>query len=128
MSQSPSDLCLLFLDRLGARDLCKARELISPDFRMNFPGGQEFTRFEDLLDWAAPRYRSIAKSIDRVEEAPVGEAVSVYLSGTLFGERPDGTPFEGIRFIDRFEVQEGLIRSQDVWNDLAESVLVPPAG
>jgi hypothetical protein len=32
----------------------------------------------------------------------------------------DGTAFSGIRFIDRFEVAGGLIRRQDVWNDLAE--------
>ena len=36
------------------------------------------------------------------------------------GIMPDGTPFEGIRFIDRFEVTEGLLTRQDVWNDIAE--------
>lgn len=124
MSQSPSDLCLLFLDRLGARDLDKASELVTPDFRMTFPGGQEFTRFEDLMDWAAPRYQSIAKKIDRVEETPLGDMAAVYISGSLYGERPDGTSFEGIRFIDRFQVQGNAIQSQEVWNDLAECGLV----
>ncbi len=28
--------------------------------------------------------------------------------------------FEGIRFIDRFEVTAGKITRQDVWNDIAE--------
>jgi len=32
----------------------------------------------------------------------------------------DGRPFEGIRFIDRFEIQDGLIVKQDVWNDMGE--------
>jgi len=30
-------------------------------------------------------------------------------------------PFEGIRFIDRFESRGGRFTRQDVWNDLAES-------
>jgi len=30
-------------------------------------------------------------------------------------------PFEGVRFVDRFEVAGGLLTRQDVWNDLAES-------
>jgi hypothetical protein len=44
----------------------------------------------------------------------------VYIKGTLSGEWPDGTPFEGIRFIDRFEIKGGKLISQEVWNDIAE--------
>ena len=43
-----------------------------------------------------------------------------YVLGTLFGEWLDGTAFEGIRFIDRFQLSEGLIVRQDVWNDMGE--------
>ena len=45
---------------------------------------------------------------------------SSYTRGTLAGEWPDGTAFSGIRFIDRFEVTDGKITQQDVWNDIAE--------
>ena len=121
----PAELCLDFLAKMEARDLDGAKELIGSDFRMTFPGPKSFTSFDDLLAWAAPRYRKIAKKIDRIEEAPLGETVAVYISGTLFGERPDGTPFEGIRFIDRFDVRWGLIETQDVWNDMGESGLSP---
>jgi phenylpyruvate tautomerase PptA (4-oxalocrotonate tautomerase family) len=117
----PAELCLDFLDRLGARDLSGAQALIAQDFRMVFPGGQTFTEFGALLDWAAPRYRKIAKTIDRVEEAPLGECVAVYISGTLNGERPDGSAFSDVRFVDRFSVRAEMIETQDVWNDLAES-------
>jgi hypothetical protein len=44
----------------------------------------------------------------------------VYCHGTLQGQWPDGSAFEGIRFIDRFLVQAGRLVRQDVWNDLAE--------
>ncbi len=37
------------------------------------------------------------------------------------GRWPDGRPFEGVRFMDRFEVAGGLVRRQEVWNDLAEA-------
>jgi hypothetical protein len=33
---------------------------------------------------------------------------------------PDGTPFEGIRFIDRFTIRDGKLADQLVWNDIAE--------
>lgn len=117
----PAELCVAFLDALGARDLDRARTMIAEGFEMVFPGPVRFTEFSDLMDWAAPRYRTIGKRIERVDEAPMGETVAVYVSGTLFGEKPDGTPFEGIRFIDRFETRSGTITRQEVWNDLAEA-------
>jgi len=43
----------------------------------------------------------------------------VYNYGDLRGEWADGTPFSGIRYIDRFVVRDGRIVDQKVWNDLA---------
>jgi hypothetical protein len=40
--------------------------------------------------------------------------------GVLHGQWPDGAEFDGIRFIDRFLVVDGLLARQEVWNDLAE--------
>jgi len=118
---SPSETCRHFLDALGARDVDRARRMTSDDFTMIFPGPVRFTDFSDLIEWAKPRYRSIAKEIDRIEECAIGEAAIVYVSGRLNGERPDGAPFTHIRFIDRFELRAGLIVRQDVWNDLSEA-------
>jgi len=118
---APARLCLDFLEAQGSRDLERARSKCAPGFRMVFPGGHVFTEFTELIAWAAPRYRSVAKTIERVEEAPLGETVSVYITGTLHGEWLDGTEFSGIRFVDRFEVRAGRIASQKVWNDMAGS-------
>jgi hypothetical protein len=52
-----------------------------------------------------------------------GETV-VYSLGTLYGEWPDGTPFEGNRYVDRYVVRAGMITHLDVWNDSAEWMLV----
>ncbi len=121
----PAEVCLAFLAAVGRRDLDAAAAMAGENFGMAFPGGARFTGLRELLDRAAPRYRRIAKTIERVEEAPLGTRVAVYVSGTLSGEWPDGAAFAGIRFIDRFEVERGLIRCQEVWNDLAESAGTP---
>ena len=44
----------------------------------------------------------------------------IYCFGTLYGELLDGTPYSGIRFIDRFTVRDGKLVDQMVWNDMAE--------
>ena len=113
-----AEIALDLLDAQGAREADRVAALTEEGFAMTFPGGARFTDLEALGDWAATRYRRIAKSIERVEEAPLGETVAVYVSGTLHGEWPDGTAFEGIRFVDRFEISGGRALSQEVWNDL----------
>ena len=77
---------------------------------------------QELIEWAAPRYRYVAKTYEGFDamQGP-GDAAIVYCRGTLSGEWPDGTAFEGIRFIDRFEIVDDLITRQDVWNDIAET-------
>lgn len=117
-----AEICLDFLAALERRDLPGARAFLAPGFVMTFPGGARFTTLEELLVWAATRYRHVAKTIERVEEVPGPGAVAVHVAGTLAGTWPDGAAFAGIRFADRFEVADGLIRSQEVWNDLAEAM------
>ena len=50
----------------------------------------------------------------------------VYSNGTLYGQWPDGRTFAGNRYLDRYEVRDGLITRMDVWNDSAEWILEPP--
>jgi hypothetical protein len=111
-----------FLDAMAARDLASARAMLAPGFAMTFPGGARFATLEELVAWAKPRYRWVKKKYERFDEAPgaAGETI-VYCYGTLYGEWPDGAPFEGIRFIDRFAIAGGKLVDQLVWNDLAES-------
>jgi len=62
----------------------------------------------------------VRKTIDSVHESSDEDHTTVYCSGTLAGEWPDGADFSGVRFIDRFSVRNGKLTRQDVWNDLAE--------
>ena len=112
----PAETALAFLGRLAEGEVDQAAALLAPDVRMIFPGGVEFRVLAELFAWSKPRYRRIAKVIARTDTA--GNAV--YVSGTLEGEWPDGEVFSGIRFIDRFEIENGLIQRQEVWNDMAE--------
>jgi ketosteroid isomerase-like protein len=117
-----------FLAALEARDLEAAERHLHPDVEMVFPGGAVFHRLEDLVVWARPRYRDVAKRVERIDVAtgPAGEVA--FAQGTLHGHWPDGAPFDGIRFADWFEFDGGLIRRQRVWNDLAETLSKTRAG
>ncbi len=116
----PEEVAQAFLKALEARDLDAARAMTAPGFFMIFPGGARFTDFAELLAWAAPRYRRVAKRFDIIDSAETSAGTRVTIEGTLHGEWPDGTPFDGIRFIDRFLIKDGLIAEQHVWNDLGE--------
>lgn len=110
-----------FLDHMQVRDLAAAGALLAPGFTMAFPDSAPMTRLEELVAWARMRYRHIAKDYERIEQCWGDGHTVVYCSGTLRGAWPDGSAFEGVRFIDRFELADGLIRRQDVWNDLADA-------
>ncbi len=113
---TPEETVRAFIAALEARDLQAAKTLLHSEVEMVFPGGATFHRLEQLIDWARPRYRRVAKQIERIDVA--GE--TAFAHGTLHGQWPDGTAFGGIRFGDWFEFEDGLIRRQKVWNDLAE--------
>lgn len=115
------DIVRAYLDTMEARDLPRAKRFLAPDFAMTFPGNRRFASLEAMVEWARSRYRSIKKRYDRFDMAQGSTGTHVYCFGTLHGEWPDGTPFEGIRFIDRFTVRAGKLVDQMVWNDLGEA-------
>ena len=122
----PAALVGDYLAAMEARDLARAQAMLGDGFVMQFPGVAPMTALQELIDWARPRYRFVRKTYDGYDAMQsAGEAAVVYCRGTLSGEWPDGTPFEGIRFIDRFEVTDGRITRQDVWNDIAETRAKP---
>jgi hypothetical protein len=112
----------LFLETMQQRDLVRARQFLAPEFEMVFPGNVRMQSLEDLVAWGGTRYQTIGKTYERFDEVQLGELSIVYCFGSLSGVWLNGSPFEGIRFIDRFEIRAGLITRQDVWNDLAEAL------
>ncbi len=118
----PCAIVETFLQHLGNRNLESARELIADDFVMFFPAAAVMHQFAQLLEWSETRYKRIEKTIDGIEAMQsAGDESIVYCRGTLSGEWLDGSAFSGIRFIDRFELVNGKITKQEVWNDIAET-------
>jgi phenylpyruvate tautomerase PptA (4-oxalocrotonate tautomerase family)/limonene-1,2-epoxide hydrolase len=117
----PAEMVGTFLRTMEARDLDAARAMLAPGFTMTFPGGQRMATLEELVAWSKPRYRFVTKTYERFDSLQDGATSICYCFGTLSGEWLDGTPFGGIRFIDRFEIEGGRFTRQDVWNDMAEA-------
>ena len=116
----PAEQVRAYLDAMEARDLDKAGKYLAKGFRMTFPGGVVMDDPADLVAWSKTRYARVTKTYETFDTATTLEGPVVHCSGTLSGEWLDGTAFEGIRFIDRFTFEDGLIADQRVWNDIAE--------
>ena len=103
-----------------------AARFTAPDMRIRFTGGREMRKPADTSAFNAQRYAWVKKKIERTDVVAGGspEETIVYSTGTLYGAWPDGTPFEGNRYVDRFVVRGGQIVKMDVWNDSAERILV----
>ena len=117
---TPEQIVRAYLDAMEARELERASALLHPDFTMCFPGGVQLTRLADLQAWAASRYRFVTKRYEGFDTLETGERAIVYCRGVLDGETLDGKPIRDVRFIDRFELRDGRLIDQQVWNDLAE--------
>jgi hypothetical protein len=126
--QTPGDVVNEFLRLVMIPDPDSARRYTAPGLQIRFTGNRPMRDPADTSAFNAARYRWVKKRIERTEtvaRAPGSEDEDVvYSLGTLYGEWPDGTPFEGNRYVDRYVVRQGLIVQMDVWNDSAEWLLV----
>ncbi|MGH7003839.1 MAG: nuclear transport factor 2 family protein [Alphaproteobacteria bacterium] len=117
-----TDIARNFLDLFQARDLAGAAKLVTADFVMVWPGNARFTKFEDLAAWGKGRYRSVRNIYEAWEEAPTADGTAVFAIGTLTGELGDGTPFSGVRFVDRMLIRDGKVAALHVWSDMADAL------
>lgn len=106
--------CLARMESDEERDT--VGELFADDAVVRLPGetfeGPDAP--ESFLAFLEPRYEWVAKEFDRwyVDDTA---AVS---AGTLYGVDTDGESFEGVRYVDVYEVEDGEIVLLDVYNDL----------
>ena len=123
---SPTDLVNEYLRILMIPDPAGVKHFVSPDLPIRFTGNRAMRSPADCSAFNASRYRWVKKKIEKTEVVLNGsDAVTVVDSvGTLYGEWPDGTSFEGNRYVDRYVVSHGLITEMDVWNDSAEWLMV----
>lgn len=117
------DMVLEYLEATMAGRADALSDRIAPDCEIVFSGGRVFASPADIGRFNAGRYRWVKKRMERTDVATTDDAVVVYSIGALYGEWPDGTPFDGNRYIDRFEVRDGVIVRWEVWNDSGERLL-----
>jgi hypothetical protein len=115
-----------FLRVIMIPDPVRARAFIAPDMRIRFTGGREMHDPADCSLFNKGRYAWVKKRFERTDvvAGATDEEAIVYNIGTLYGAWPDGTPFEGNRYVDRYVVRHQRIVQMDVWNDSAEWLLV----
>jgi ketosteroid isomerase-like protein len=114
-----------YLERSMVPDPVGAAAFVSDDFELIFTGGRRFTGPAESTAFNAKRYKWVKKRFLRTDAALDQETgdVHVYNTGYLYGEWPDGTPFDKNRYLDCFVVRDGKIVATNVWNDSAEILL-----
>lgn len=118
-----ADIVERFLVASMVPDPQTAALYISDDLRITFTGGRKYSHPRETAAFNGKRYKLVKKKMERTDVVPGNGETIVYNLGTLYGEWPDGTPFEGNRYVDRFVVRGGKIVQMDVWNDSAERLL-----
>ena len=113
-----------FLNALEDRNLSEAKKYLSPSTRMIFPGGIDIKDLNDLVEWSKKRYEYVKKSFGKFDVIHEGDTVTIYSLGTLDGFANDGKEIKNVRYVDRFVIEKDKIINIQVWNDLAESILV----
>ena len=125
MPSSPAEIVEAYLTAHMIPDPVAAKAFVAPEFDITFTGGRKMKDPAEASAFNKSRYRWVKKKFERTEVVAGGtpEETVVYNIGTLYGEWPDGKPFEGNRYVDRFVVRDGKIVQMDVWNDSAERLL-----
>lgn len=112
-------LVLEYLSAAEAREIDRAVALLADEVEIVFPGGERYSGLPELVTAAAGRYRRVRKTHRALDvDAAAG---TVVINGVLDGENLHGVGFANVRYVDRFEIHDGSIVRQDVWNDLTES-------
>jgi len=122
-TDADAEMVRAFLEASMVPDPETAQRYIAPELAITFTGGRKYRHPRETAAFNAGRYKWVKKKMERFDVVPGEHETIVYSLGTLYGEWPDGTPFEGNRYIDRFVVRAGKIVQMDVWNDSAERLL-----
>lgn len=124
-TMTPAQIVEAYLAAHMIPDPVAASAFVATVLEITFTGGRKMKETAEATAFNACRYKWVKKRFERTETVAGGspEETVVYSLGTLYGEWPDGTPFDGNRYVDRFVVSHGKIVRQSVWNDSAEILL-----
>lgn len=118
-----------YLQLCQERRLHEAAAFLAEGAQLVFPGRIVFADLASMVEHGAGRYEGLRK---KRSEFVTGTrhsdgATVVVSSGTLDGRTLDGSTFSGVRYVDMFVLEDGLILEQHVWNDLAEEGVIGPS-
>lgn len=121
----PAAVVEAFLTALMIPDPQTAKRYVAPDLEIRFTGNRLMHDPAECAAFNRSRYQWVKKRFERTEVVRGGDAreTVVYNIGTLYGAWPDGSAFEGNRYVDRYTLRHGLIAKMEVWNDSAEILL-----
>lgn len=114
---APRKIVEEFFERMGDERRSTVDELFADTAIITVPGEQFSGQgtANEFLNFLAPRYEWAAKEFDRW----IVQDDTVISTGTLYGVDNDGNEFEDVRYVDIYEVTDGLITRMDIYNDLA---------
>jgi ketosteroid isomerase-like protein len=125
LPEDPAALVEAYLRTLMIPDPEGARRYVDAALEIVFTGGRPMREPAQCASFNARRYRWVKKRFEHTHVVAGGTHANaiVYNTGTLHGEWPDGQPFEGNRYVDRYTIRNGRIVRMEVWNDSAELLL-----
>lgn len=115
-----SEVAAAFFAAMARRDVAGIKALLAPGFIMTVSGNHRFTDIEAFFAYSRTRQGAVRKQIAGYDVSQTGGTITVYAHGTMSGTWLDGSPYEQVRFVDRFEIQQGQISKLDVFSDMAE--------
>src|SRR5260370_22022991 len=118
-----ADIVERFLVASMVPDPQTAARYISDELRITFTGGRKYRHPRETAAFNAKRYKWVKKKMERTDVVPGKGETIVYNLGTLYGEWPDGTPFERNRYVDRFVVRGAKNVHMHIWNDNADPLI-----
>jgi len=123
-TESPRAVVEEFFARMEDDRRSTVDELFADTATITVPG-ESFsgpTAATDFLGFLEPRYEWAAKEFGRW----IVTDKTVISSGTLYGVDTEGDEFEDIRYVDIYDVEDGLITQLDIYNDLAAEGITEP--
>ncbi len=109
-----------FIQAVNDGDAPRAQACLAPGARLVFPGPTVFHQVADFLEWSGPRYEKVLYTYGPMELVAGAGRTVVYAQGAVSGVFAGGVGFEGVRYVDRFEIENGLIVSKEVWSDMGD--------
>lgn len=109
-----------FFSAMARRDVAVVKSLLAPGFVMTVSGNHRFTDIEAFFSYSRTRQGAVRKHVAGYDVCHGNGKSIVYAHGTMSGTWLDGSPYENVRFVDRFEIERDRILKLDVFSDMAE--------